>query len=53
MRLVNHGHNQHDWENGWLEDVLNRADQAVKKWPKWMQEPEMRRPPPCPKPGGP
>ena len=33
-----------NWENGWLDEILNQAEQEVKSWPNWMQRPEYRYP---------
>jgi hypothetical protein len=33
-----------NWEKGWLDEVLNQADQVVQSWPDWMREPELRYP---------
>ena len=33
-----------EWGEGWLDEILDQADEAVKEWPEWMQAPEMRYP---------
>jgi hypothetical protein len=36
--------NEQKWEKGWLDEILNQADQAVQDWPDWMRQPELRYP---------
>jgi hypothetical protein len=33
-----------NWENGWMDEILNQAEREVQSWPRWMQRPEYRYP---------
>ena len=37
---------RNNWEKGWLDEILNQAEQEVQSWPNWMQRPEYRHPAP-------
>jgi hypothetical protein len=37
---------KNNWEKGWLDEILNQAEQEVQSWPSWMQRPEYRHPAP-------
>jgi hypothetical protein len=37
---------KNNWEKGWLDEILNQAEQEVQSWPNWMQRPEYRHPAP-------
>jgi hypothetical protein len=36
--------NSRIWPPGWLDEILEQADAAVRAWPEWMQESAMRYP---------
>ena len=37
---------KNNWKKGWLDEILNQAEQEVQSWPSWMQRPEYRHPAP-------
>lgn len=43
-RMMEKTMHRQKWEKGWLDEILNQADQAVQSWPEWMREPELRYP---------
>jgi len=35
---------KHNWEKGWLDEILDQADRAVQDWPEWMRDLRLRYP---------